>query len=56
MTSDPHMSYVFAAYGFGAAAIAAMVFAILRDYLSLKRALGRFPTRRDADDGERPTR
>ncbi len=50
MTSDPHFSFVVAAYGLGFFIITGAIFAILRDYFSLKQALSRFPRRGERGD------
>jgi heme exporter protein CcmD len=53
MTADPHFGFVIAAYGIGFFIIAGMIFAILRDYFALRRALARFPGRGERDEGPR---
>lgn len=45
MSADPHFGFVIAAYGFGFVIIAGMIVLILRDYMSLKRALAQFDAR-----------
>ncbi|VFU08693.1 heme exporter protein CcmD [Methylocella tundrae] len=54
MTADPHFGFIVAAYGVGFVVIAGMIFAILRDYFTLKRALSRFPQRGERDDRTKP--
>jgi heme exporter protein D len=53
MTGDPHFGFVVAAYAIGFIIIAGMIFAILRDYFALRRALARFPGRGERDEGRR---
>jgi hypothetical protein len=45
VTEDPHFGFVAAAYALGFLIVAGMVFAILRDYFSLKAALSHFADR-----------
>jgi hypothetical protein len=54
MTSDPHFGFVVVAYAIALVIVAAMIFAILRDYFALRQALSRFPAgeRRAAREGE----
>jgi heme exporter protein CcmD len=52
VTADPHFGFVIAAYAIAFIIVAAMIFAILRDYFTLRRALSRFPARERRDAGE----
>lgn len=52
MTADPHFGFIIAAYAIAFIIIAAMVFSILSDYFGLKRALARFPARRQRGEDE----
>jgi heme exporter protein D len=54
VTSDPHFGFVIAAYAIAFVIVAAMIFVILRDYFTLRRALSRFPAgeRRAARESE----
>ncbi|MGA2636166.1 heme exporter protein CcmD [Methylocella sp.] len=54
MTADPHFGFVVVAYAIAFVIVAAMIFAILRDYFALRQALSRFPAgeRRAAREGE----
>jgi heme exporter protein CcmD len=45
MSHDPHLGFVVAAYAFAFVVIAGMIFTILADYLTLKRALAAFGER-----------
>jgi heme exporter protein D len=53
MTADPHFGFVVAAYAIGFVIIGGMIFAILRDYFTLRRALARFPGRGERDETRR---
>ncbi len=47
--TDPHLGYIFAAYGLGALILGGMIVATLADYAALKRALALFPQRGSRD-------
>jgi heme exporter protein D len=49
MIDDPHFGFVLAAYAIGFFIVAGMIFAILRDYFALRRALALFPGRGETD-------
>ncbi len=51
MTADPHFGFVVAAYAIAFVIVAAMIFAIARDYYALKRELAQFPARERRGEG-----
>jgi hypothetical protein len=54
VTADPHFGFVVAAYSIAFVIVAAMIFAITREFFALRQALSRFPAgqRRGASEDE----
>jgi hypothetical protein len=50
LSADPNFGFVIAAYVLGFIVLGGMTLAVLYDYVSLRRALSKFPTRSDARD------
>jgi heme exporter protein D len=52
LSADPHLVFVIAAYALGFVVLGGMVASVVTDYLSLKRALSKFPARSDPREAD----
>jgi len=53
LSADPNFGFVVAAYVIGFLVLGGMILSVLYDYLSLKRALSKFPTRPETQNSDR---